>query len=103
MSFRTRATATVFCVVALVFATQAQTQAPVQAQTPAPAQSPVQTSTPATAQSPADEFNALLERAAAGDAQAQFALGDDYYRGAGVPQDYGQALVWFRKSTAQGY
>ena len=29
------------------------------------------------------------------------ALGDCYYEGNGVPQDYGQAIEWFRKAAEQ--
>ncbi|MDC0305254.1 TonB family protein [bacterium] len=62
-------------------------------------------------------FKELAEKAKAGDAQAQrkllsFAklgyadaesnLGNMYYLGDGVPQDYAEALKWFRKSAAQG-
>jgi TPR repeat protein len=91
MSFGTRATATAFFAFALVSTMQAQTQAP------------VQTSNQATALTPDNEFYALREPAAAGDAQAQFALANHYFRGVGVAQDYGQALIWYRKSATQGY
>ena len=91
MSVPTRVTAAAFFVFALVFTTQGHVQAPVQVSTQA--QVP-----------PADnDFNALRGAAAAGDAQAQFALGNDYIDGRGVAQDYGQALIWYCKSAAQGY
>ena len=91
LSFRTRATAIAFFALALVSTAHAQTQAP------------AQTSTQATALPPDNQLNALREAAAAGDAQAQFALADDYFGGVGVAQDYGQAVIWYRKSAAQGY
>jgi TPR repeat protein len=90
MSFRTRATAAAFFVFAPVSTTQAQARAP------------VQTSIETTAPPPDNEFYSLREPAAAGDAQAQFALGNHYYRGLGVPQDYGHALIWYRKSAGHG-
>jgi TPR repeat protein len=49
------------------------------------------------------DVSSLRQQAAAGDAQAQFALADHYFRGVGVAQDYGQALIWYRASEAQGY
>jgi hypothetical protein len=36
-----------------------------------------------------------------GDIRAQFELGDAYYQGDGVPKDYGEAHVWFRKAAEQ--
>jgi len=79
MSFRTRATIAAFIVFALVSVARAQ--------------APVQTSTQATALPPDDEFYSLREPAAAGNAQPQFALGNHYFYGVGVPQDYRQALL----------
>ena len=40
--------------------------------------------------------------AARGDAQAQSALGFIYFQGEVVPQDYAEALKWFRLAAAQG-
>lgn len=37
------------------------------------------------------------------DAAEQFALGDRYYTGDGVPQDYVQARCCYKKAAAQGY
>ena len=91
MTFPTRVTAAAFFVVALVSTTKGQPQ------------TPVQESAQAQAVPADDDFNALLGPAAAGDAQAQFALGNDYIDGRGVAQDYGQAAIWYRKSAAQGY
>ena len=68
-------------------------------------QGPIQTPTQATTAAPPqdNDFYSLREPAAAGDAQAQFALGNHYFSGVGVPQDYGQALLWFTKSANQGF
>src|SRR5215475_1560259 len=44
----------------------------------------------------------LKERAAQGDASAQLQLGGMYYIGQGVPQDYTEALRWYRLAAAQG-
>ena len=45
---------------------------------------------------------ALLAGAERGDAKAQSKLGDLYYNGQGVPQDYTQAADWYRKAAEQG-
>ena len=42
------------------------------------------------------------ERAANGDLNAQIALGTMYYTGKGLPQNYGEALKWFRRAADQG-
>ena len=89
MSFLARATVAAFFMFALLSAARAQ--------------APVQTSSPATAQPPDDDFSTLRLPAAAGDARAQFALANHYYRGVGVPQDYSQALLWYSKSAGQGF
>lgn len=46
----------------------------------------------------------LIFKAEQGDAEAQFALGEYYYRGDedGV-QDYEQAVSWYYKAAEQGY
>ena len=41
-------------------------------------------------------------RAAQGDASAQFNLGLMYDNGQGVPQDYKEAVKWWKKSAEQG-
>ena len=41
-------------------------------------------------------------RAEQGDAEAAYMLGRMYAKGEGVPQDYAQAVVWFRKAAGQG-
>lgn len=38
-----------------------------------------------------------------GDASAQYTLGYNYYAVEGTPQDYKEALRWFRASAEQGY
>ena len=48
------------------------------------------------------EIAALRVKANAGDADAQFELGYAYSSGRGVPQDYAQAVAWFRKAAEQG-
>ena len=40
--------------------------------------------------------------ATAGDTKAQFDLGVCYTEGNGVPEDYAEALKWFRKAADQG-
>ncbi|MGO9681324.1 MAG: protein kinase domain-containing protein [Beijerinckiaceae bacterium] len=45
----------------------------------------------------------LVQRtAASGDLEAQFLVGFIYYRGIGVPKNYGEALRWYRKAAEQG-
>jgi uncharacterized protein len=45
----------------------------------------------------------LKERAAAGDAEAQFSLGKNYEAGrSGLKKDYAEAARWYRKSAEQG-
>ena len=39
----------------------------------------------------------------AGDATAQNRLGHAYFLGQGMPQDYAQAVAWYRKAAEQGY
>lgn len=45
----------------------------------------------------------VIEQAKAGDAEAEYKLGYDYFLGRGVPVDYVQAAIWWRKSAEQGY
>ena len=49
------------------------------------------------------EIDALQGLAEQGDAQAQFTLGAMYYNGRGVPQDYKQAVKWYRLAAEQGF
>ena len=44
----------------------------------------------------------LLAKANAGEADAQYRLGNMYNFGDGVRRDYAQALVWYRKGAEQG-
>lgn len=55
---------------------------------------------PAWAQN--SDLASLRAQADAGDAKAQFTLGNRYYGGRGVSQDYGQALVWYRQAADRG-
>jgi uncharacterized protein len=45
----------------------------------------------------------IIEQAKAGDPIAQYKLGYDYFLGRGVPLDYVQAAIWWRKAADQGY
>jgi TPR repeat protein len=84
MRFRTGlAPAAALCMFALVISVAAQAPAP------------------ATATD--SDLSSLRQQAAAGDVQAQFALGNRYFRGLDLPLDYGQALFWYRKSAGQGF
>ena len=47
-------------------------------------------------------WDPLKKRAAQGDAEAQALLGSMYHWGWGVPQDYPEALKWYRLAAAQG-
>ncbi len=51
---------------------------------------------------PVKRTNALRARAAQGDPKAQFNLASAYYRGKGVPQDYAEALRWYKMAADQG-
>jgi TPR repeat protein len=46
--------------------------------------------------------DSLKTRAAQGEAKAQTILAILYYEGRGVPQDYTEALKWYRLAAAQG-
>ena len=37
------------------------------------------------------------------DVKAQYNLGNMYYRGEGISEDYAEALKWYRKSANQGF
>jgi TPR repeat protein len=54
------------------------------------------------AEDQAASFDSLKTRATQGDVVAQNSLGGMYRMGKGVPQDYAEALKWFRLSAAQG-
>ena len=57
----------------------------------------------ACSQEQISEQPALVRSAEQGDAAAQFDLGDRYFNGEGVPQDYGEALRWYRLAADQGH
>jgi len=62
-------------------------------------------STPSSSQSnvEADEITpTMLAEAKSGSAEAQTRVGRAYWKGAGVPKDYVQAVFWFRKAAEQG-
>ncbi|MDE3016459.1 MAG: sel1 repeat family protein [Pseudomonadota bacterium] len=48
------------------------------------------------------DFTEIRKKAEAGDAKSQQILGDMYYAGNGVKQDYAQSLKWFHKAAEQG-
>ena len=50
----------------------------------------------------AEDLQALHTQAAQGDAEAQFRLGRMYRHGLGVPQDFQEAVKWYRKAADQG-
>ena len=49
------------------------------------------------------EIDALKEKAEKEDATAQFNLGVKYHAGEGVPQDYAEAVKWYRMAAVQGH
>jgi len=51
---------------------------------------------------PVAHVNTLRARAVQGDPKAQFYLASAYYRGKGVPQDYAEALRWYKMAADQG-
>ncbi len=48
------------------------------------------------------DFEKLKKCAGQGNVAAQYELGNRYYRGEDIPQDYQQAVYWFRKAAEQG-
>ena len=50
----------------------------------------------------ADEFSETKTLAEQGNANAQYNLGVMYGKGDGVPQDYAEAVKWYRKAAEQG-
>lgn len=50
----------------------------------------------------AKDFDALLKEAVQGESYAQYDLGVIYSQGLGVPQDYNEAVRWYRKAAEQG-
>src|SRR5262245_47601679 len=57
---------------------------------------------PAWAEDLASVVRQTQERATHGNTDAQLSLGVMYAKGQGVPQNYAEALKWFRLSAAQG-
>ena len=58
---------------------------------------------PAAAQSPSAGIDPEIQsRAEAGQAQAEFQVGLEYFNGDNVPRDFAQAAGWFRKAADQG-
>ena len=55
-----------------------------------------------TAPTETADVAALRVKANAGDAHTQSNLGVMYAEGLGVPQDYAQAVAWYRKAAEQG-
>src|SRR6266550_1223644 len=51
---------------------------------------------------PVQRLNALRARAALGNPKAQFGLASAYYLGKGVPQDYAEALRWYKMAAEHG-
>jgi len=49
-----------------------------------------------------ESLSVLLKAGDEGDADAQAKLGAMYYSGTGVPQDYAEAICWYRKAADQG-
>ena len=85
---------TVFCVAVLAICGCDQGQP-----TP-PAPTPDKQATTAVS---APDFAATKKAAESGNALAQTNLGLMYYNGQGVPQDYAEAMKWFRLAADQGY
>ena len=50
-----------------------------------------------------DGLEELKNKALAGDADAQFNLGQMYRKGEKVAQDYQEAVKWFKKAAEHGY
>lgn len=48
-------------------------------------------------------FSLILQLAVFGDADAQFEIGNMYYTGENLPQDYGTAVDWYRLAAKQGH
>ena len=58
---------------------------------------------PLSGQAEPPHVTELRRAAEQGTAAAQFNLGGLYYDGEGVPQDYGEAVRWYRLAADQGY
>ncbi len=55
-----------------------------------------------SAHAPPHDFDAVKKAAEQGHADAQYNLGVMYANGDGVPEDYAEAVRWFRKAAEQG-
>ena len=49
-----------------------------------------------------DDITALKKKAEQGNASSQISLGFRYLTGQGIPQDYKEAVKWYRKAAEQG-
>jgi TPR repeat protein len=49
-----------------------------------------------------EKFEQLLNAATHGDTGAQIALGDLYFYGKGIPEDYAKGVKWYEKAATQG-
>ena len=49
------------------------------------------------------ELDELIKNAQSGDSEAQYKLGECYFNGDGIEQDYKKAVEWYEKSANQGY
>ena len=50
-----------------------------------------------------DVITALKKKAEQGNASSQISLGFRYLTGQGIPQDYKEAVKWYRKAAEQGH
>ena len=89
---------TVFCVAVLAICGCDQVQPTPPVPTP-PTPTPDKQATTAVS---APDFAAMKKDAESGDATAQFNLGVMYQSGQGVPQDYADAMKWYRLAADQG-
>jgi TPR repeat protein len=48
------------------------------------------------------DISELKHKAEMGEAAAEYQLGTMYFQGQGVPQDYAEAMRWYRKAADQG-
>ncbi len=69
----------------------------------APPSAPETKAAPPAAGASSDAGNSMLAAAEAGDAEAMFKLGNAYWDGDGVKQDYAEAAKWFRKAADAGH
>ena len=53
--------------------------------------------------SPPSGKDNVSRQADQGNAEAQYVLGGMYYEGKNVPQDYAEAIKWYRKAADQGH